>query len=60
MDMEKLGNTPLDRLPLAMGYVPMQKWQQLYAPEEALKRGTLFKELDLPFLGKEALSDGTR
>ena len=36
---------------LAMGYVPAQKWQDLYEPEEALCKGTLFRQLDLPFEG---------
>lgn len=43
---------PLDILPIAMAYVPMQKWQRLYEPDVALDRGTLFSELDLPFIGK--------
>ena len=29
-------------------YVPIQQFGEVYAPEEALKRGTLFPELDLP------------
>lgn len=41
----------LDGLPLAMAYVPMQKWRELYEPEMGFSRGTIFKELDLPFLG---------
>lgn len=49
-----LSGTPLDSLPIAMAYVPMQKWQRLYEPEVALERGTLFSELDLPFIGKAA------
>ncbi|MGN0115083.1 MAG: spore coat associated protein CotJA [Acutalibacteraceae bacterium] len=48
---------PLDSLPIAMAYVPMQKWQRLYEPEVALERGTLFSELDLPFIGKAACDD---
>ena len=36
-------------MPIAMAYVPWQKWQMIYEPKEALKRGTIFKELDLPF-----------
>ena len=36
---------------LAMAYVPVQQWQELYEPEEALHRGTLFRQLDLPFEG---------
>lgn len=42
---------------LAMAYVPFQKWQKLYSPEVAFKRGTLFSELDKPFIGEEAISD---
>ncbi len=33
----------------AMVYSPVQCFRELYTPEEALMRGTLFKELDLPF-----------
>lgn len=36
---------------LAMAYVPAQKWQELYEPNEALHRGTIFRQLDLPFEG---------
>jgi hypothetical protein len=36
---------------LAMLYVPSQRWEKLYSEEEALARGTLFRALDLPFLG---------
>ena len=39
----------VDSLPLAMVYAPRQKWRNAYSPEEALSRGTLFAELDLPF-----------
>ena len=49
--MEGRGFDPsvVDALPLAMAYVPRQKWRNAYSPEEALSRGTLFAELDLPF-----------
>ena len=36
---------------LAMMYVPYQRFQNLYEPEKALARGTLFADLDLPFYG---------
>ena len=36
---------------LAMAYVPTQEWQDLYEPEEGLPRGTIFRQLDLPFEG---------
>lgn len=34
---------------LAMVYLPYQKWQDLYNPNDALANGTLFVELDKPF-----------
>ena len=37
--------------PIAMAYVPMQKFTHLYSAAEGYKAGTLFKELDLPFKG---------
>jgi hypothetical protein len=36
---------------LAMVYCPRQCWRKLFSPEEGLKHGTLFAELDLPFEG---------
>lgn len=41
----------VDVCPLAMAYVPFQRWCNTYEPAEALSRGTIFPELDLPFLG---------
>lgn len=37
----------VDTYPIAMAYVPMQKWQELYDPASGLSRGTIFRELDL-------------
>lgn len=42
----------LDSMPLAMTYVPWQKWQNIYKPENVLCAGTIFQELDLAFLGR--------
>ena len=36
---------------LAMAYVPFQQWGETYGDDEALSKGTLFPELDLPFSG---------
>ncbi len=33
---------------LAMVYSPKQYWRKLYSPADALARGTLFTELDMP------------
>ncbi len=41
----------VDVCPLAMAYVPMQQWCETYEPAEGWHRGTIFPELDLPFLG---------
>lgn len=46
-EVQMQGGVPL---PLAMAYVPMQGWSQTYDPAVALQRGTVFPELDLPFM----------
>ena len=38
--------------PIAMAYVPWQKWCDLYDLPKAFQSGTIFRELDKPFLGK--------
>ncbi len=38
------------QIPTGMGYVPPQQWGQTYTMEQALDRGTIFPELDLPFV----------
>lgn len=40
---------------LAMAYVPWQTWREVYDPELGLERGTIFAELDKPFIGEEAV-----
>ena len=40
-----------DPMVLAMAYVPVQQWQDLYEAEEALQNGTIFRQLKLPFEG---------
>ena len=47
----KLDDTMLKNLPLTMAYVPFQKCIDSYDEMEALKRGTLYPELDKPFYG---------
>ena len=34
---------------LAIVQIPMQEWKGAYKPEQALKAGTMFEELDKPF-----------
>jgi hypothetical protein len=47
----------LENYPLAMVYAPIQDFCELYDLDDALKSGTLFKQLDLPFKG-ESVSKG--
>jgi hypothetical protein len=43
----------LNNHPVAMVYSPCQPWNNVYKLEVALERGTLFKDLDLPFEPKQ-------
>lgn len=38
--------------PLAMGYVPMQEWRNLFPICKGLQAGTIFADLCKPFCGK--------
>lgn len=40
---------------LAMAYVPWQRFNETYEPAKALKAGTIFPELDKPFLGRKGV-----
>ena len=42
----------MDHASLAMAYVPWQRWEELFCPEEALRRGTAFPSLEKPFCWK--------
>jgi len=37
--------------PVGMSYVPMQQIKTVYDPENGYKQGTIFPDLDKPFLG---------
>lgn len=39
---------------LAIAYVRWQEFGDVYEPEKALNRGTIFPELDKPFYGRRA------
>ena len=47
-----------DDVPLAMAYVRFQKWGMLYDDAVGLERGTIFRQLDKPFIGEEAVCRG--
>lgn len=52
----RMGQMPAEEcgfcITLAMAYVPMQEFTDIYEPEQGFSRGTIFAELDLPFMGK--------
>lgn len=56
-DLEPEMNMPMSAeictLPV-MAHVPGQTWQKLYEIEQGFHRGTIFMELDLPFIGEGA------
>ena len=41
------------RFRLGVSNVPMQRFHRLLCPEEALRKGTIFAELYMPFHGSE-------
>ena len=49
-EMRPPGGNALSEMSLAMAYVPMQRWTQTYTLSQGLERGTIFPELDLPFI----------
>ena len=54
-DFKKYGACCEEDMPgkaLAMAYVPWQTWRMLYDVCDGFKNGTIFKELDLEFLGR--------
>ena len=63
-DPREIGNTypcgenGVHERALAMVYAPVQHWRNAYDPKTALSRGTLFRELDMPFHGKSSAKGG--
>lgn len=48
----------LEDMPLAMAYVPWQRWQNIYDAEKGFCNGTIFQELNLPFRGVGGCQNG--
>ena len=57
-DEQKRQSWGLKNYPLAMVYSPIQDFDNLFDTEQALDRGTLFSELDLPFRGESVYKSG--
>lgn len=47
----KMNRDNIDHMSVAMAYVPWQYFTKTYEPQKALMVGTIFPELDLPFIG---------
>ena len=43
---------PLRSLPIAMAYVPWQRWQNLFESCKGFEKGTIFEDLHKPFHGR--------
>lgn len=52
MSMPRPERPDPDDFPIGMGYVPMQKWRDLYPMEKGFMEGTIFMELNRIFCGK--------
>ena len=48
----------LENYPLASVYAPLQNFDNLFDEETALMKGTIFTELDLPFMGESVYKGG--
>lgn len=44
----------VDNMPLAMAYVPMQKWRNVLDGCNGLSKGTIFEELIMPYYGSKS------
>ena len=56
--VEKTVQDRLEDMPLAMAYVPWQRWQNIYDAEKGFCNGTIFQELNLPFFGVGGCQNG--
>lgn len=46
------GVEPVDEMMPGMGFVPWQKWEEVYCVEEAIENGTIFAQLNKPYIGR--------
>ena len=51
INVQERKNPCLEGLSLAMVYSPCQSFEKIYEPAEALRSGTLFCKLNMPFMG---------
>lgn len=58
MNCDKRKSWGLEGYPLAMVYAPDQCFKDVYDMDTALMQGTIFGELDLPFMGESVTKGG--
>lgn len=46
------GTEPVDEMMPAMGFVPWQKWEDVFCIDDALEKGTIFGQLYKPLTGR--------
>ena len=46
------GNEHVDKMAPGMAFVPWQQWTDIYDIDKAIHRGTIFEELDKPYIGR--------
>ena len=56
--LQNTGAAAVSGLPLVMAYVPDQRWEDISEDDAGFARGTIFRALDLPFLGREPGRNG--
>ena len=57
---DNCSNYDCNRWEIGMGYVPLQKMGEVYEPAQALRTGTLFPELEKPFMARPMARRGAR
>lgn len=57
---DNCSNMDCDRWAIGMGYVPWQNLDNVYEPAQALRAGTLFPELEKPFMAHPMARKGAR
>lgn len=58
IECDRRSSWGLEGYPLAMVYSPVQCFRDIYDCDIALAQGTIFKELDLPFMGASVMKGG--
>lgn len=51
MPRKRMPDAMPDNLSLAMAYVPMQQFKNVYELSDGFQQGTIFPELNKPFMG---------